>query len=122
MSGPLAPQALLDQQRQFVVRRAGAHRRTQIDLSLVEQAPAEVSVRREPRPVAGATEGLGHRRDDSDLPAERPAVALERVVDEGRPGATVVQAVRLEAQLVFESRADARGGEHLQLLAPAVSL
>src|SRR5882672_7329109 len=101
---------------------AGAWRSAQVYLALVQQAPAEMPVGREARPVAGAAERFGHRGDDPDLSPERAAVPLERVVDQRRAGAGVVQASRLEPELLLEPGADAGGGEHLQLLAPAVSL
>src|SRR5207245_6161855 len=118
VASALAAQALLDEAGQVAVGRAGAERSAQVDLALVEQAPAEVTVGREARPVAGAAEGLGHRGDDADLPLERAAILLERVVHLRGASAAVVEPPRLEAELLLEPGADAGGGEHLQLLAP----
>src|SRR5207245_10354942 len=120
--GPLLSQALRDEPLQLAVRRARAERRPQIDLALVQQAPAEMAVRGEARPVAGGAERLGHGGDDADLALEGEPVLLERVVHLGGAGSAVVEAARLEAELLLQPGADARGGEHLQLLAPAISL
>src|SRR5438067_12181327 len=76
----------------------------------------------EARPVARAAERLGHRGDDPDLPTERAPVLLENIVDERGPLAALVQAARVEAKLLLQAGPNTRRGEHLQLLAPAVSL
>src|SRR5262249_56315725 len=118
MPRPLPPQPFLDQLRQLDVGRSRAERRPQIDLALVQQAPAEMTVRGETRPVAGRAERLGHGGDDPDLPPEPAAVPFERVVDEGGSGAAVVQAARLEPELLLEAGADAGPRGHLPLPPP----
>src|SRR5205823_206930 len=65
---PLAAEARLDDALEVGVARARAHRAAQIELAFVEQAPAEVAVRREADAVARPAERLGHRGDDADAP------------------------------------------------------
>src|SRR5204862_2337406 len=92
----------LDQSRQLFIRGPRPHRRAQVDLTFVQQEPAEMPVRRQPGPVAGGAERLGHAGDDSDAPAERAAVLLPDAID----ARGLRQADLLQLELVLEARAD----------------
>src|SRR5207253_11232949 len=94
----LGAEPILDQSRQLFSRRARPHRPAQVDLALVQQAPAEVPIRRQSRPVAGGAERLGHAGDDPDAPAERAAVPLPDAID----ARSLRQADLLQLQLVLE--------------------
>ena len=60
---------------------ARAHRAAQVELALVEEAPAQVSVGGDAQARAGGAERLAHRRDDPDLAAQGVAAVRDRAVD-----------------------------------------
>ena len=59
MGRALAPHLAPDQPKQLRVTRPVAQRPAQVGLALGEQAVADLTVRGEPRPVAGGAEGVG---------------------------------------------------------------
>src|SRR2546428_406132 len=103
---------------QVLVGRARTHRIAKIDLALVQQTPAEVPVRRQPGPVAGRAERLGHAGDDPDAPAECASASLADPVH----ARGLRQADLLQLELLFEPRPNRLRPEHPQPLPPVVPL
>ena len=66
MSNPLAADVPLDQARDFVIRRAGAHQRLHVVLFDREEAIAQFPIRGQPKAIAVQAEGAAHRRNESD--------------------------------------------------------
>src|SRR3954452_15013312 len=97
----LVAERALDQPRQIAVGGPSAERPAQVDLALVEEAPSQVSVGGEAQPRAGVAERLAHRRDDADPPLVPDAVAPGGGVDLRHAGAAVVEAERLERELLL---------------------
>src|SRR5206468_1025492 len=110
MARLLAREPLFDHRREVVVAGAGPERTAQIDLALVEEAPAEVAVGGEPGAIAATAERLGHGGDDAD--AAGPIAAS--VADTIDPGG-LVEGLRRELQFALQPRADLGRGHHAQV-------